>query len=124
MAEDTRDLNKLLLQVMRQSASGRAEPPKKIESWLDEVRCSGCYEYIEKGDSVYHGSYCRLCVQEADAMSMEKRGVVSNENEEPKNEAQPKAASDNTTCQTQCCGQKSCGSDLTSKMTDEVANKK
>ena len=97
---------------------------RKIESWLDEVRCSGCYEYIEKGDSVYHGSYCRLCVQEADAMSMEKRGVVSNENEEPKNEAQPKAASDDTACQTQCCGQKSCGSDLTSKLSDEVANKK
>ena len=61
MAEDLRDINLLLLRLMRQSPTGRAQPSKKIESWLDEVRCSGCYEYVEKGDEVYHGSFCRFC---------------------------------------------------------------
>lgn len=117
MGEDMRDLNKLLLRLLRRSPTARTEEPRKIESWLDEVRCSGCYEYIEKHDVVYHGSYCRLCVEEADMM--EKRGVVASENEVPatKEAAEQKQPSTQPSAQVQ----KVSGDDLVSKMADKVA---
>lgn len=51
-------------------------------------------------------------------MSMEKRGVVSDENEAPPE----KKASDKEPCKPNCC-QQACGTDLMSKAAEAVADK-
>ncbi len=126
MVEDLRRTNLLLLALMRQSR--RDDAGKKIESWLGEVRCSGCYETVEKGDTLYHDNFCKSCVEKADMM--EKRGVCAGEGTPPAvKEAEAKKCPD---CghapgeRGQSGGEKkaSCGSDLASKMADAASDKK